>query len=77
MALLHLFKEIIPSSYLHILHCNHGVRTEAHNDAIFVGEQAKLLRIPIQHFSRIDSEGHVLEIEGHVVRKAGQEVPSL
>ena len=47
MALLHLFKEIIPSSYLHILHCNHGVRTEAHNDAIFVGEQAKLLRIPI------------------------------
>ena len=47
MALLHLFKEIIPSSYLHILHCNHGVRTEAHNDAVFVEKQAKLLRIPI------------------------------
>ena len=47
MALLHLFKEIIPSSYLHILHCNHGVRTEAQNDAFFVEKQAKLLRIPI------------------------------
>ncbi|MAA69252.1 MAG: tRNA lysidine(34) synthetase TilS [Deltaproteobacteria bacterium] len=47
MALLHLFKEIIPSSHLHILHCNHGVRTEAHHDAVFVGEQAKLLQIPI------------------------------
>ena len=47
MALLHLFKEIIPSSHLHILHCNHGVRTEAHRDAVFVEEQAKLLKIPI------------------------------
>ena len=47
MALLQLFKEIIPSSHLHILHCNHGVRTEAHRDAVFVGEQAKLLQIPI------------------------------
>ena len=47
MALLHLFKEIIPSSYLHILHCNHGVRTEANNDAVFVEKQAKLLQIPI------------------------------
>ena len=47
MALLHLFKEIIPSSHLHILHCNHGVRTEAHLDAAFVGEQAKSLQIPI------------------------------
>ena len=47
MALLHLFKEIIPSSHLHILHCNHGVRIEAHRDAVFVEEQAKLLQIPI------------------------------
>ena len=47
MALLQLFKEIIPSSHLHILHCNHGVRTEAHRDAVFVEEQAKLLQIPI------------------------------
>ena len=47
MALLHLLKEIIPSSHLHILHCNHGVRTEAHRDAVFVEEQAKLLQIPI------------------------------
>ena len=47
MALLHLFEEIIPSSHLHILHCNHGVRTEAHRDAVFVEEQAKLLQIPI------------------------------
>tara|TARA_B100001248_G_C27353180_1_gene442431 strand:+ start:464 stop:1327 length:864 start_codon:yes stop_codon:yes gene_type:complete len=47
MALLHLFKEIIPSSHLHIMHCNHGVRTEAHRDAVFVEEQAKLLQIPI------------------------------
>ena len=47
MALLHLFKEIIPSSHLHILHCNHGVQTEAHRDAVFVEEQAKLLQIPI------------------------------
>ena len=47
MALLHLFEEIIPSSNLHILHCNHGVRIEAHRDAIFVEEQAKLLQIPI------------------------------
>jgi tRNA(Ile)-lysidine synthase len=46
MALLHLFKEIIPSSHLHILHCNHGVRTEAHRDAAFVAEQARLLQIP-------------------------------
>ncbi|MEC8435531.1 MAG: ATP-binding protein, partial [SAR324 cluster bacterium] len=41
MALLHLFEEIIPSSHLHILHCNHGVRIEAHRDAVFVEEQAK------------------------------------
>ena len=34
MALLHLLKEIIPSSHLHILHCNHGVRIEAHRDAV-------------------------------------------
>ena len=47
MALLHLFKEIIPSSHLHILHCNHGVRIEAHRDAVFVEEHAKLLQIPI------------------------------
>ena len=47
MALLQLFKEIIPSSHLHILHCNHGVRIEAHRDAVFVEEQAKLLQIPI------------------------------
>ena len=47
MALLHLFKEIMPSSHLHILHCNHGVRIEAHRDAVFVEEQAKLLQIPI------------------------------
>ena len=47
MALLHLFEEIIPSSHLHILHCNHGVRIEAHRDAVFVEEQAKLLQIPI------------------------------
>lgn len=47
MALLQLFKEIIPSSHLHILHCNHGVRTEAHRDAVFVEEQAKLLQIPL------------------------------
>ena len=47
MALLHLLKEIIPSSHLHILHCNHGVRTEAHRDAVFVEEQAKLLQIPL------------------------------
>ena len=47
MALLHLLKEIIPSSHLHILHCNHGVRIEAHRDAVFVEEQAKLLQIPI------------------------------
>ena len=47
MALLHLFKEIIPSSHLHILHCNHGVRIEAHRDAVFVEEQAKLLQIPL------------------------------
>ena len=47
MALLHLFKEIIPSSHLHILHCNHGVRSAAYHDAVFVGEQAKLLQIPI------------------------------
>ena len=47
MALLHLFKEIIPSSQLHILHSNHGVRTEAYHDAVFVDEQAKLLQIPI------------------------------
>ena len=47
MALLQLFKEIIPSSHLHIMHCNHGVRTEAHRDAVFVEEQAKLLQIPI------------------------------
>ena len=47
MALLHLFKEIIPSSHLHILHCNHGIRTEAQHDAVFVGAQAKLLQIPI------------------------------
>ena len=47
MALLHLFKEIIPSSHLHIMHCNHGVRTEAHRDAVFVEEQAKLLQIPL------------------------------
>ena len=47
MALLHLLKEIIPSSHLHILHCNHGVRIEAHRDAVFVEEQAKLLQIPL------------------------------
>ena len=47
MALLQLFKEIIPSSHLHILHCNHGVRIEAHRDAVFVEEQAKLLQIPL------------------------------
>ena len=47
MALLQLFKEIIPSSHLHILHCNHGVRIEAHRDAVFVEGQAKLLQIPI------------------------------
>ena len=47
MALLMLFKEIIPSSHLHILHCNHGVRIEAHRDAVFVEEQAKLLQIPL------------------------------
>ena len=47
MALLHLFKEIIPSSHLHILHCNHGVRIEAHRDAVFVEEHAKLLQIPL------------------------------
>ena len=47
MALLQLFKEIIPSSHLHILHCNHAVRTEAHREAVFVAEQAKLLQIPI------------------------------
>jgi len=47
MALLHLFREISPSSHLHILHCNHGVRTEAYHDAVFVEEQAKLLQIPI------------------------------
>ena len=46
MALLNLCKEIIPSSHLHILHCNHGVRTEAHRDAAFVAEQARLLQIP-------------------------------
>ncbi len=46
MALLQLFKEIIPSSHLHILHCNHEVRTEAHLDAVFVAEQARLLQIP-------------------------------
>ena len=46
MALLHLFKEIIPSSHLHILHCNHGIRIEAHRDAVFVAEQARLLQIP-------------------------------
>ena len=47
MALLHLLKEIIPSSHLHILHCNHGVRVEAHRDGVFVEGQAKLLQIPI------------------------------
>ena len=47
MALLHLFEEIIPSSHLHILHFNHGVRVEAHRDEVFVEEQAKLLQIPI------------------------------
>ena len=47
MAHLQLFKEIIPSSHLHIMHCNHGVRTEAHRDAVFVEEQAKLHQIPI------------------------------
>ena len=47
MALLQLFKEIIPSSHLHILHCNHGVRIEAHRDAVFVEEHAKLLQIPL------------------------------
>ena len=47
MALLHLFKEIIPSSHLHILHFNHGVRVEAHRDEVFVEEQAKLLQIPL------------------------------
>ena len=47
MALLHLFEEIIPSSHLHILHCNHGVRIEAHRDAVFVEEHAKLLQIPL------------------------------
>jgi tRNA(Ile)-lysidine synthase len=47
IALLHLFKEIIPISNLHILHCNHGVRNEAQNDAILVREQAKLHQIPI------------------------------
>ena len=47
MALLQLFKEIIPSSHLHILHCNHGVRIEANRDAVFVEEHAKLLQIPL------------------------------
>ena len=46
MALLQLFKEFTPPSHLHILHCNHEVRAEAHIDADFVAEQAKLLQIP-------------------------------
>ena len=31
----------------------------------------------LRHFRRIDGEGHVLKVKGHVITKAGQEVPSL